>query len=621
MEFVRLFASLLPLLGGLCALWGRSGRLALAAYLLSLLAFGLSLAAAPGTLLYSWTATFPALQLGLVLDPLNAVLHVMVGLIACLVALFSRYYLHGHPWQARYWVYLGAFTTAMHGLLLSPGLFQLFIFWELMGLCSFLLISFYQSPRASQAATKAFWLNRIGDAGLLAGILGLVASGAGDAFSSLAGAPAWVPYALCMGVMAKSAQFPLQVWLPDAMAGPTTASALIHAATMVAAGVFLLARIVPWLGPEPLHFLLLLGSLTALMAALSALAQSDIKKLLAYSTISQLGFMVAAMGTGQWQVGVAHLLTHACFKAGLFLGAGVLIHELGHHPQHYPDPQNLYRMGGLARRLPWTTTCMTLCGAALAGLPLFSGGLSKEPILAVVFQAAPGPGWLLLLSALCTAAYVSKLLWLAFYRRGQGPALHEPDYRTRLPLGILAALSLWLPYSPNPLQPEMGWWPGWIGFSAPHSGFILVAALASTVLGVLLAGLLFRTRLWGPGPQAPLAGWSRGLRAGKQVLAHHFYLDTLWISLAAATIRLARGLAWLDTRLIDGLVRGSARLVAGAPGPGQHTRTLGLAGLATRLEYHLVDGAVRGLGALFLNGGNALRQLQAGRTQRYLLIS
>lgn len=663
---LRILATLLPLVGGLAVLAGRRRWYGPLGFGLSLLLFLVSYTDATLVAGVQW---LPGLQAGVAVDAVNSLLHPLVAVVALMVAIFSVYYMEGSAWPGRYWAFLGAFTTAMHGLLLSPNLLQVFFFWELVGLCSFLLISYYQSQKAALAARKAFWLNRLGDAGLLAGILGLWTGTGSLSWEAVAQAPAWVPYALFLGVMAKSAQFPLQVWLPDAMAGPTTASALIHAATMVAAGVYLLARLVPYMGAGPLTFLLVLGTFTATMAALCALAQKDIKRLLAYSTISQLGFMVAAMGTGHWQAGLLHLTTHAFFKAGLFLGAGVVIHELSHHLGKDRDPQNLYEMGGLARKLPITTLAMTVCGLALAGLPLTSGALSKEAVLDVVLARSPLAGSVLLFASVLTAAYVTKLLWLAFYRPNPASsAVAEQGWVVRLPLLLLAALALWLMYSPHPLDATSGWWGRIYHLHLPHTQMLPLLAACAWLLGGAMAYVFFRTKLWqrledvpcnklemlpfdalakdlaatgkmlarrGSGQLQARHVWGRWMQGFSGLLAHHFYLDRPWEWAARALLRLSQLLGWVDARVVDGLVNFAARTVGGGslsymasistrvPVLWLHRplHALHLAGAAAHMDYSVVDGAVRATGNAWLWLGRRLRGVQEGRTQVYVKLS
>ncbi|MBX3102025.1 MAG: NADH-quinone oxidoreductase subunit L, partial [Bacteroidetes bacterium] len=404
----------------------------------------------------AWIPGTPGAQAGFRWDSLSLTLVVLVSVIALCVGVFSLYYMQRQP--PRYWGYLGLFAASMLGLALSPNLLQLFVCWELVGFSSFLLISYYRTAEASRAAPLAFWTNRIGDAGLLAGMLLLWVQQGHTGWDELQLQGSWVPLLLFCGTLAKSAQFPLQVWLPAAMAGPTPASALIHAATMVAAGVFLLLRTFPVFTPDALQVVAWIGVVTALLAALAAFRQTDLKRLLAFSTISQLGYMVAAVGLGAWQAAYFHLLTHAVFKAALFLGAGVLIHELGHAWQGSRDPQDMRHMGGLARRLPFTAASMILAAAALAGLPLTAGFLSKEAILTQAWAVNPVLFGLLGVGALLTAAYSFRMIWQVFVRPNtDAPVVRERGLVLKLPLVVLGLGSLWLAFGLHPLAAADSW--------------------------------------------------------------------------------------------------------------------------------------------------------------------
>ncbi|WP_332368747.1 NADH-quinone oxidoreductase subunit L [Spirosoma telluris] len=348
----------------------------------------MSLSGQPVTSLADWAVlSGKSFQMSLRVDSLAALMLILVHFVALLVEIYSISYLHDEPKLRRYFAYLQLFIGAMLGIVLAGNLLVMYAFWELVGLASYLLIGFYaERQAASKAAQKAFLMNRVGDIGFLLGIFLtyyhfdtldftiLATKGAG------AIAPTALGICLFMGCVGKSAQFPLLTWLPDAMEGPTPVSALLHAATMVAAGIFLLARIHPLLSPDALVFVTLIGTITTVWGGYSALFQTDIKKVLAFSTVSQLGLMVAAMGTGNVSGAMFHLLTHAFFKAGLFLSVGAVIHAV--------HTQDMRQMGGLRRVLSTTFIAYTLCAAALAGLPLLSGFLSKEIILGGSFSWA-----------------------------------------------------------------------------------------------------------------------------------------------------------------------------------------------------------------------------------------
>ena len=397
------------------------------------------------------------ISVGTLLDPLSAMMLVVVTLVSFLVHLYSLGYMHEDPALPRFFMFLGLFTFSMLGLVVSPGLFQMYIFWELVGLCSYLLIGFYiAKPEANQACKKAFVVNRVGDLGMFLGILLLTYYLGASDFAGLAQrlgrwplfAPAWLPLGtvallLFCGAVGKSAQFPLHVWLPDAMEGPTPVSALIHAATMVVAGVFMIARTYAVFDASLMGHVdaplvvACVGGFTSLFAATIACTQFDIKRVLAYSTLSQLGYMVMALGVGGLGVtaGAFHLFTHAFFKALLFLGAGSVIHAV-----HSNDVR---AMGGLRKKMPFTGITFLVGCVAIAGIPPLAGFFSKDMILDAIREAhlpllyavASGVAFL-------TAFYMFRLYFLAFEgpEAEQGHA-HESPWTMTLPLVVLAALS------------------------------------------------------------------------------------------------------------------------------------------------------------------------------------
>jgi NADH-quinone oxidoreductase subunit L len=376
---------------------------------------------------------------------------ILVSLVAFLVQLYSVEYLHDEPPAAfgRYYTYHSLFAFSMMGVVLAPNLLQLFICWELVGLCSFLLIGFwYQKPEAARAAVKAFWTTKAGDVGLLIGIVllwrvaGTFDIGELRAMVTSGAIPveglSLITFCIYLGAVGKSAQFPLHTWLPDAMEGPTPVSALIHAATMVTAGVYLLHRTVFLFPPDVLMVVAWIGAFTALLAAVLACVQDDIKRVLAYSTVSQLGYMMAAIGAGFSSAGFFHLLTHGLFKALLFLGAGAVIHAV--HSNDLP------RMGGLAKTMPQTAIVFVIGTLSLAGIPLFGGFLSKEEILGATLAGhQTGPFVLLMTVAFLTAFYMFRVVFLAFFREaGTGiretsthalnPGSRIPDPGSRIPI-------------------------------------------------------------------------------------------------------------------------------------------------------------------------------------------
>jgi len=385
-------------------------------------------------------------------DPLTCVMLLVVTGVGALIHLYSVGYMHGDPGYARYFAYLNLFVFSMTMLVIAGDFLLLYVFWEAVGLCSYLLIGFwYTRPAATQAGKKAFIVNRVGDFGFGLGVMwlwtvlgtleyGAVFKGA----ETLAPATATgIALLLFMGACGKSAQLPLHTWLPDAMEGPTPVSALIHAATMVTAGVYMVARSHALFerSGTALEVVLWVGTATALFAATVGLVQPDIKRVLAYSTVSQLGYMFAAIGLGAYAAAIFHLVTHAFFKALLFLGAGSVIHGLG-------GEQDLRKMGGLSSRMMTTTITTTVGGLGLAGVPGLAGFFSKDEILAAAFHSGHLVVWgLLLLGAFLTAFYTSRLLFLAFYSdprmsREAAHHVHESPSLMTLPLWVLAVLTV-----------------------------------------------------------------------------------------------------------------------------------------------------------------------------------
>ena len=400
------------------------------------------------------------LDMGYTIDHLTALMLVIVTTVALLVMVYTDGYMAHDPGYVRFYAYLSVFSSSMLGLVVSLNLVQVYIFWELVGMCSYLLVGFwYDRKSAADAAQKAFVVNRVGDFGLLLGILGLYwATGSFDfevmgsrlqdlvQTGSLSNFFA-VLFAILvfLGPVAKSAQFPLHVWLPDAMEGPTPISALIHAATMVAAGVFLIARMYPVFEgvPAVMNVIAFTGALTAFLGATIAITQNDIKKGLAYSTISQLGYMVMAMGVGAYSAGLFHLMTHAYFKAMLFLCSGSVIHGMEEVVGHDPSlPQDMRLMGGLRKYMPVTAITFLIGTLAISGIPPFAGFWSKDEILGSAFAANPvlwGVGWL---TAGITAFYMFRMYFSTFEGKFRG---NKPEIRQQFktaPLGSVVIASL-----------------------------------------------------------------------------------------------------------------------------------------------------------------------------------
>jgi len=372
------------------------------------------------------------IPMGFVLDPLGSVMLALVTTITLLVMIYSHGYMAHDKGYVRFFTYLALFSSSMMGLIISPNLLEIYVFWELVGMCSYLLVGFwYDRDGAAHAAQKAFVVNRVGDFGLLLGILGLFRATKSFDFNEIAtgisqsiadnSIPIWAALLLCflvfLGPMAKSAQFPLHVWLPDAMEGPTPISALIHAATMVAAGIFLVARLQPLYSIFPsIQFIIaLVGTITCFLGASIALTQMDLKKGLAYSTVSQLGYMMLAMGCGAPVAGIFHLVTHACFKAMLFLGSGSVIHAMEEVVGHQPVlAQDMRLMGGLRKKMPYTSTTFLIGCVAISGIPPLAGFWSKDEILGNAFISFPAFWFIGLLTAGMTAFYMFRLYFLTF---------------------------------------------------------------------------------------------------------------------------------------------------------------------------------------------------------------
>lgn len=539
-------------------------------------------------------------RISLSLDALSAAMLAMITFVSTWIALFSTGYMAGERGYARYFAFMGLFVFAMCGLVLANNFFLLLGFWELVGLCSYLLIGYYYSrPSAAAAARKAFLVTRLGDVGLVLGILWLWKLGGWHtdltaAFEHLAQhrPPVEEVTTICLlllcGAVGKSAQLPLYVWLPDAMEGPTPVSALIHAATMVTAGVYLVARCAPLfvLAPVAQAVVAWIGGLTALLAALLALGQTDLKRILAYSTVSQIGYMFLALGTlGTVHPAFAavaalfHLITHAFFKALLFLSAGSVMHALG-------GVIDLRAFGGLRHRLPLTHVSF-LCGAAaLAGVPLLSGFWSKDLILEAVIAASEQGGafsggfYLLLLiallTALLTAFYISRAYFLAFWGPERIPTqaeghVHEAPPVMAVPLVVLAigalaagaalepfthALSSFIATTPTLEQAGRT-----TATAIPELHFNATVALLSTVLAAVGIGLAAWLYHRGEPEQLPAI-----LGPLLELSRRELYVEAVY---RAAIVRPAEGLAFL-AKVADRAWDGLLRLVASLPGMAGH---------------------------------------------------
>ena len=534
--------------------------------------------------LYRWAAVPPlAVEVGLRLDPLSTAMALIVTLVGTLIHIYSIGYMAGDPHIRRFFMFLNLFLASMLLLVLADNFLLLFVGWELVGLCSYLLIGFwFEVPYNAWAGRKAFIVNRIGDFGFTVGLLLLFWTFGtfryGPVFEAVergtveAGLLTLITLLLFAGVTGKSAQIPLYVWLPDAMAGPTPVSALIHAATMVTAGVYLIARAHPLFAAAPLTqgVVVVVGAATALWAALIAAGQFDIKRVLAFSTISQLGYMVAAAGAGATTAAIFHLGTHAFFKALLFLGAGSVIHALEH--AHHPgggsgpfDPNDMRRMGGLAQRMPTTAWTYGIGAAALAGIPPLAGFWSKDEILNALRGAG---GWaalaygLLLVAAFLTAFYMTRQMWMVFAGAPRSPeaahAEESPAVMTA-PLAIFAFFSIvagWIN------APGLGLLAAWLEPGHPPAFHPEQAVLATLIAlaGVGAGWAIYRPQAWPAGVEDPL---QKALGAFFTALNRKLYVDEVYDALFVRPFQgLARAVATVvEPYGIDGAVNGLARLV------------------------------------------------------------
>jgi len=551
------------------------------------------------------------LSAGILINRLTIIMLVVVSTISFLVHVYSTGYMAGDMAIRRYFAMLGFFTFSMLGLVLADNLLLIFVFWELVGFSSYLLIGHWMDqPEASSAAKKAFVMNRIGDLGFIVGLM-IIYSHTGTLglnFLETPGTFSWQTAAsLCffLGIMGKSAQFPLLTWLPDAMAGPTPVSALIHAATMVAAGVFLLARIFPLFTIDSLTVVAIIGVITSLLGACAALVQHDIKKILAYSPVSQLGFMIVAMGVGAKDNAILHLFTHAFFKAGLFLAAGSVIHALHQAQQgtseHF-DVQDIRNLGGLRKSLPITFLIFLVCGASLSGIPFFSGFQSKDSIIsASIVWSGNSFSWkwllvgVLFVITFLTIFYTFRLIWFVFIRPStflsdRSLTIQETPVVMRTPMIVLAICSLWWIVSINPLS-FSGWW-----LRSSESHTITIISGLWVFFGLLAAYFYFKNRT-AEIPQNTLSG----------TIQNTFYLDKLYaLIITQPTSKLASITTFIDQRLIDGLVHGTAYA------------QVTLAHFTNWFDRNIVDGSVDGAAYLARGIGRMARSTQGGMIQYYI---
>ena len=566
-DYLLALILLLPLLGGIMAytIPSKSGIIASIFLSLTTILAGYYLSFVQGTLWMFQFEWLPGFVMGFAVDRSSAVLILLVSFISFLVHLFSIFYLSEDVHKDRYYLKLGFFTFSMLGLLMSDHLILLFIFWELVGFSSYLLIIFwFQDVKNAIAGRIAFMTNRIADLILFMGLLMLLGSGNDGFISSLGPLPendssTVIGICLLIGVLGKSAQFPFFTWLPHAMVGPTPISALIHAATMVAAGVYLLFRLYIVFDPYLLDWIASLGIITAFLGALIAACQTDMKAVLAYSTISQLGYMVMGMGVGAYDMALFHLWTHAFFKAGLFLCAGSVIHYLSIQDPT-TAPQDMRRMGGLKSYLPITFWSYLVCMMALVGLPFFSGFLSKEGIILGVFswamQSENGLAFALPITALgisfLTAYYMGKQLLLVFfgsYRGEKSLKMLQKSWTEILPISVLAILSLGVFYRIHPLGGDLSFLEYWLGTQPKAEGSWVTPMIGSSILLVLL-GLGFS--YWKYGRQGMRKVKSFNSSRLSIFVQNGFYLDKFYMGILVPSFDwLAFKTSKLDTVLIN----------------------------------------------------------------------
>ncbi len=578
------------------------------------------------TLRFTWLTigSFP-IELSFRFDTITCMMLVVVHFVALLVQIYSTSYLSGDASLHRYFAFIQLFLFSMIGIVLSGSLLVMYIFWELVGLSSYLLIGFwYFKPRAVWAAQKAFVLNRIGDAAFLTGILMLFYYIGSTDFEVLTlkigsvdpGILTAIGLCLFGGCMGKSAQFPLSGWLPDAMEGPTPVSALIHAATMVAAGIFLLARISFLLTVDARLVVAIIGTITMLIGAFKATQVWDIKRVLAYSTMSQLGLMVVAVGFGSWHTALFHLTTHAFFKAGLFLSAGSVIHAVTpSETETNFDPQDMRTMGGLSKSLPITFICFILCAAALAGLPLFSGFLSKDAIIAEGFEWAKGYGSFayifpltVLFSAGLTAYYMVRQVWLVFLGTKRFTAFdsvhpHESPIQMWAPMILLAALSLFIWFSWNPFHAGESWYLFLLGkMESVHITWLPFVAGGVSIIAILFALRQIKSdnpfllhSINNPNSSRPLFSWTSDY-------AHDTFFLKPFGFIAAVLKRFESG-------VVDALVNFVAK------------SSVVMAHLTSWIDKYIVDGGVHLTVFTIRFSGQAVRKAQNGKIQSYFLVA
>ncbi len=550
-----------------------------------------------------------ALNFGLLIDPLSCTMLLVVTTVGTLIQIYSIGYMHDDPRFSRFFAYISLFTASMLGLVLADNLLMLFIFWEGVGLCSYLLIAFwFERPSAAKAGMKAFITTRIGDVGLLVGIFILFSATHTFNFSQLQQAHGnyalftIAAFLIFSGAVGKSAQFPLHVWLPDAMEGPTPVSALIHAATMVAAGVYLVGRTF-WLfsaHPLSLTWVAYIGAITALFSASIAAVNNDIKRILAYSTISQLGFMMMGLGMGGYSAGIFHLVTHAFFKALLFLCAGSVIHAI--------HTQDIQKMGGLLPKLKVTGTAFIIGSLAIAGIPPFAGFWSKDEILSEALKSGhPVLFAIAVLTSLLTAFYIFRLIFLVLLGKTRSElSAHESPKVMTIPLIILALFSATI---------------GLIGSPFTHYAFqrfihseaaalkpdytVMLVSTFIALLGISIAYSFYmlNNKILPASVRAKFALFYK-------VVYNKYYIDEIYdFVFIKPVISLAQLANKFDFGLIDGAVNAAAQLA------------ILISRVKAWFDLRIVDGAVNLTAKIINYFSKLLRLVQTGLVQFYILTA
>jgi len=581
------------------------------------------------------------IELGILVDNLTIMMAFIVTLVSSLVHIYSISYMKDDPRYNRYFAFLSLFSFSMLIIVLSNNLFGLYIGWELVGISSYLLIGFwFEKDSAADAGKKAFLTNRIGDFGFFIGILLFFSSvGSFNYGDIIAGVEAGqikdgvltaAGILLFAGAIGKSAQVPLHIWLPDAMEGPTPVSALIHAATMVAAGVYMVGRIYPLFSPGALLFIAYVGAITAFITATIAIVRKDIKKVLAYSTVSQLGYMILALGVGGYVSGLWHLTTHAFFKSLLFLGAGSVIHAA-----HTND---MFKMGGFRNKMPITFWTFLIATLAISGVPLFSGFFSKDAILtsALVFGLA-NPAHIILfilalVSAGLTAFYMFRALFMTFYGKPKDEEIyskiHESPSMMTIPMVILAVLTILITLDNWPgfqNLPGIGEFAGWFqhliqkpamvagalttaGESAEHAVSHETAHTIATWLSIFVAGTgILLAYLFYYKKSLSAKKVSKSLSSIYTLLRNKYYFDEFYgASVIRGVLGLSRASAKFDDKVVDGAVNGTAKV------------SLYISRASRWFDDNIVDGAVDGTAFISDLLGSRLRRIQTGKIENYV---